>query len=203
MHIKKYVRWVNRTLHKCKVERLDQFRVCFDLNKFAQHEIDKWPEFAFARQVQRQELDLGPFPVTSPELERMEDNTILYNAHFKLYEITNCSSGEESWYKWVERSRYLMRRVKISRRVLRACLIWSLDLEEVEDGTQLVESDHWLVVGRRNYEGTGSRRWERSTEEIELNSDGFIYTIPIWVESPVTVSPEKEKGEPLSTIARI
>ncbi|XP_006354007.1 F-box/LRR-repeat protein At3g26922-like [Solanum tuberosum] len=58
MHMKKYVRWVNRTLHKCEVHRLDQFRVCFDLNKFAQHEIDKWLEFAFARQVQRLELDL-------------------------------------------------------------------------------------------------------------------------------------------------
>ncbi|XP_049349526.1 FBD-associated F-box protein At5g38590-like [Solanum verrucosum] len=58
MHMKKYVRWVNRTLHKCEVHRLDQFRVCFDLNKFSQHEIDKWLEFAFARQVQRLELDL-------------------------------------------------------------------------------------------------------------------------------------------------
>ncbi|XP_009603961.1 F-box/LRR-repeat protein At3g26922-like isoform X2 [Nicotiana tomentosiformis] len=57
-HMKKYVRWVNHTLQRCKAQRLDQFRVCFDLNKFAQHEIDKWLEFAFARQVQRLELDL-------------------------------------------------------------------------------------------------------------------------------------------------
>ncbi|KAK4352431.1 hypothetical protein RND71_027949 [Anisodus tanguticus] len=43
----------------CKVQRLDQFHVCFDLSKFAQYEIDKWLEFAFARQVQRLELDLS------------------------------------------------------------------------------------------------------------------------------------------------
>ncbi|XP_018623283.1 F-box/LRR-repeat protein At3g26922-like isoform X2 [Nicotiana tomentosiformis] len=57
-HMKKYVRWVNRTLQICKAQRLDQFRVCFDLNKFAQHDIDKWLEFAFSRQVQRLELEL-------------------------------------------------------------------------------------------------------------------------------------------------
>ncbi|XP_033510382.1 F-box/LRR-repeat protein At3g26922-like [Nicotiana tomentosiformis] len=57
-YMKKYVRWVNRTLRMCKAQRLDQFRVRFDLNELAQHEIDKWLEFAFARQVQRLELDL-------------------------------------------------------------------------------------------------------------------------------------------------
>ncbi|KAM3238082.1 hypothetical protein P3L10_013112 [Capsicum annuum] len=57
MHMKKYVGWVNCTLQMCKAQRLDQFRVCFDLNRFAHHEIDKWLEFAFARQVQRLELD--------------------------------------------------------------------------------------------------------------------------------------------------
>nr|XP_016453292.1 PREDICTED: FBD-associated F-box protein At5g38590-like isoform X2 [Nicotiana tabacum] len=57
-YMKKYVRWVNRTLRMCKAQRLDQFRVRFDLNALAQHEIDKWLEFAFARQVQRLELDL-------------------------------------------------------------------------------------------------------------------------------------------------
>nr|XP_033513676.1 F-box/FBD/LRR-repeat protein At1g16930-like [Nicotiana tomentosiformis] len=31
-HMKKYVRWVNRTLQMCKGQRLDQFRVCFHLN---------------------------------------------------------------------------------------------------------------------------------------------------------------------------
>lgn len=58
MHMNKYIRWVNRTLQMCKVERLDQFRVCFDLNKFAHHDIDRWLEFAVSRQVQRLELDL-------------------------------------------------------------------------------------------------------------------------------------------------
>ncbi|KAK4722287.1 hypothetical protein R3W88_012520 [Solanum pinnatisectum] len=54
----KYLRWVSCTLQMCKGQRLDQFRVCFDLNKYAQHEIDKWIEYAFSRNVQRLELDL-------------------------------------------------------------------------------------------------------------------------------------------------
>ncbi|KAH0660946.1 hypothetical protein KY289_029694 [Solanum tuberosum] len=58
MYMKKYIRWVSRTLKMCKVERLDQFRISFDLNKFAQLKIDRWLEFAVARQVQRLELDL-------------------------------------------------------------------------------------------------------------------------------------------------
>ncbi|KAM3237946.1 hypothetical protein P3L10_012976 [Capsicum annuum] len=57
--MKKYLRWVNCTLQMCKGQRLDQFRICFDLNKFAQREIDKWLEFAFSRKVQILELDLN------------------------------------------------------------------------------------------------------------------------------------------------
>ncbi|MCD9639591.1 hypothetical protein HAX54_024210 [Datura stramonium] len=57
-HMKKYLRWVNCTLQMCKGQRLDQFRICFDLNRFARHEIDKWLEFAFSRKVQTLELDL-------------------------------------------------------------------------------------------------------------------------------------------------
>lgn len=58
-HMKKYLRWVNGTLQMCKVQKLGQFRICFDLNKFVQHEIDKWLEFAFSRNVQILELDLN------------------------------------------------------------------------------------------------------------------------------------------------
>lgn len=58
-HLKKYLRWVNGTLQMCKVQKLGQFRICFDLNKFVQHEIDKWLEFAFSRNVQILELDLN------------------------------------------------------------------------------------------------------------------------------------------------
>ena len=43
----------------CKVQRLDQFRVCFDLYKSMQHEIDKCIKFVFSRNVQRLELDLS------------------------------------------------------------------------------------------------------------------------------------------------
>ncbi|XP_015072782.1 putative F-box protein At1g49610 [Solanum pennellii] len=55
---KKYLRWVNSTLQMCKEQTLSQFRICFDLDKYAQYDIDKWLEFAFSRKVQRLELDL-------------------------------------------------------------------------------------------------------------------------------------------------
>ncbi|CAN4116346.1 unnamed protein product [Withania somnifera] len=58
-HMKKYMRWVNGTLQMCKGQKLDQFRIRFDLNKSAQHDIDKWLEFAFSRKVQILELDLN------------------------------------------------------------------------------------------------------------------------------------------------
>ncbi|KAL3328137.1 hypothetical protein AABB24_035661, partial [Solanum stoloniferum] len=57
-HMNKYLTWVNSTLQKFKGQRLDQFRVYYDLNKFAQHHIDKWLELAFSKKVQRLELDL-------------------------------------------------------------------------------------------------------------------------------------------------
>ncbi|XP_049353868.1 F-box/LRR-repeat protein At3g58900-like [Solanum verrucosum] len=57
-HMDKYLTWVNSALQKFKGQRLDQFRVYFDLNKFAQHDIDKWLELAFSKKVQRLELDL-------------------------------------------------------------------------------------------------------------------------------------------------
>uniref|UniRef100_A0A494GAB0 At1g61320/AtMIF1 LRR domain-containing protein n=1 Tax=Solanum lycopersicum TaxID=4081 RepID=A0A494GAB0_SOLLC len=55
---KKYLRWVNSTLQMCKEQTVSQFRICFDLDKYAQYDIDKWLEFAFSRKVQRLELDL-------------------------------------------------------------------------------------------------------------------------------------------------
>ncbi|KAL3340969.1 hypothetical protein AABB24_025498 [Solanum stoloniferum] len=57
-HMDKYLTWVNSALQKFKGQRLDQFRVYYDLNKFAQHDIDKWLELAFSKKVQRLELDL-------------------------------------------------------------------------------------------------------------------------------------------------
>ncbi|KAG5629011.1 hypothetical protein H5410_000728 [Solanum commersonii] len=46
-------------------------------------------------------------------------NNIYYNAGFKSYEITRCKGGTDSWYEWTESSRKLVRRVKISIKVLR------------------------------------------------------------------------------------
>ncbi|PHT84194.1 hypothetical protein T459_12637 [Capsicum annuum] len=54
----KFVRWINNTLPMCKAQRLDRFCILFAIDKFVPHDIDKWLEFAFARKVQRLELDL-------------------------------------------------------------------------------------------------------------------------------------------------
>ncbi|KAG5577330.1 hypothetical protein H5410_057464 [Solanum commersonii] len=59
---------------------------------------------------------------------------------------------------------------------------------ETEEETTLKNHLHWARI---KVHGDG----KEVPREIELNSDGFVYTIPIWVESPVTVRPEKEKGK--------
>ncbi|KAL3514045.1 hypothetical protein ACH5RR_026762 [Cinchona calisaya] len=55
---RKYVGWVNRVLQTHKCSTLDEFRVCFDLDKHYQDEIDGWLEYAFARSVKRLEISL-------------------------------------------------------------------------------------------------------------------------------------------------
>lgn len=47
-----------------------------------------------------------------------DSDSIYYNAGYKSYKITRLAR-EESWYEWTEYSRYLMRKVKISTKVLK------------------------------------------------------------------------------------
>ncbi|KAF3674022.1 Ras-related protein RABF2b [Capsicum annuum] len=49
----------------------------------------------------------------------MEEECIYYNAGFKSYDITRIKSEAEIWYEWVEPSRYVMRKVQISHKVLK------------------------------------------------------------------------------------
>ncbi|CAI9093895.1 OLC1v1029493C1 [Oldenlandia corymbosa var. corymbosa] len=53
-----YVEWVNKVLQSHKGFRIDKFRICFELNRFFQDDIDKWVHYAFSRRVERLELNL-------------------------------------------------------------------------------------------------------------------------------------------------
>ncbi|KAG5579480.1 hypothetical protein H5410_050107 [Solanum commersonii] len=47
------------------------------------------------------------------------EDVIFYNAGFKSYDITRCKDEVGKWFEWVERSRKLMRGVKVSIKVLK------------------------------------------------------------------------------------
>ena len=54
----KYVNWVNRVVRQHRGPTIDDFRICFDLDKTTKCAIDKWIKFAVGKRVQRLELDL-------------------------------------------------------------------------------------------------------------------------------------------------
>ncbi|KAL8048613.1 hypothetical protein ABFX02_07G077700 [Erythranthe guttata] len=56
----KFVKWVNCVLQSHKASPLKEFRVRFDLGENFKNAITKWLEFAFARNVERLELDFSP-----------------------------------------------------------------------------------------------------------------------------------------------
>ncbi|KAL8517395.1 hypothetical protein ACS0TY_015579 [Phlomoides rotata] len=55
---REYIDWVNSVLRSHKAPRLDEFRICFDLDESCWKAVTSWLEFAFARRVQRLELTL-------------------------------------------------------------------------------------------------------------------------------------------------
>ncbi|KAF3661862.1 hypothetical protein FXO37_12741 [Capsicum annuum] len=59
---------------------------------------------------------------------------------------------------------------------------------EAEEETSLKNHLHWASIKVR---GDG----KKVPREIEMASDGYVYTMPIWVESPVTFRREKEKSK--------
>ena len=56
----KFVTGVNHILNLHPALTIDQFRVCFDLNKRSKRDIGRWVDFAFSKGVQRFELDFTP-----------------------------------------------------------------------------------------------------------------------------------------------
>ncbi|KAL3504729.1 hypothetical protein ACH5RR_034570 [Cinchona calisaya] len=55
-----FVNWVNSIMQLHKGSTVDEFRLCFSLDKFSisQNDIAKWLDYSFKRKVQRLELDL-------------------------------------------------------------------------------------------------------------------------------------------------
>jgi hypothetical protein len=56
----KFVTRVNHILNLHPALTIDQFRVCFDLNKRSKRDIGRWVDFAFSKGVKRFELDFTP-----------------------------------------------------------------------------------------------------------------------------------------------
>lgn len=54
----KYINWVNQVLNMHQGQDIDEFRVCFDLDKNSANIIDGWINFAMEKRVRRLELDL-------------------------------------------------------------------------------------------------------------------------------------------------
>uniref|UniRef100_A0A0V0IFM8 Putative ovule protein n=1 Tax=Solanum chacoense TaxID=4108 RepID=A0A0V0IFM8_SOLCH len=59
---------------------------------------------------------------------------------------------------------------------------------ETEEETTLKNHLHWASI---KVKGDGAR----VPREIKVNSEGFVYQIPIWCETPVTVKKEETKKE--------
>ncbi|GFP93083.1 hypothetical protein PHJA_001452600 [Phtheirospermum japonicum] len=56
---RKYINWVNKVLRSHEGLALKEVRIYFDLDKSAQKAINHWLQFAFARRVERLDLDLS------------------------------------------------------------------------------------------------------------------------------------------------
>ncbi|KAA8534056.1 hypothetical protein F0562_031573 [Nyssa sinensis] len=54
----KYINWVNRVMRQHTGPTIDEFRICFDLDRTSKCAIDRWIKFAVAKRVQKLELDL-------------------------------------------------------------------------------------------------------------------------------------------------
>ncbi|CAI9111569.1 OLC1v1011820C1 [Oldenlandia corymbosa var. corymbosa] len=65
-----FVEWVNKVLQLHKAMVIDEFRICFELDKSSQRDIDEWLRFAFARGVQRLQLDLLKYGCPSHEISK-------------------------------------------------------------------------------------------------------------------------------------
>ncbi|KAL4598564.1 hypothetical protein ACB092_11G068200 [Castanea dentata] len=55
-----FAKRVNRILKLHQGSNIDQFRVCFEFNRYSKHRIDGWIDFAMSKRVKRLELDFTP-----------------------------------------------------------------------------------------------------------------------------------------------
>ncbi|KVI09943.1 FBD-like protein, partial [Cynara cardunculus var. scolymus] len=54
----KYINRVNRVIRQHRSAMIEEFKICFDLDKYCKGSISKWIEFALSKNVQKLELDL-------------------------------------------------------------------------------------------------------------------------------------------------
>ncbi|EYU33419.1 hypothetical protein MIMGU_mgv1a0257491mg, partial [Erythranthe guttata] len=73
----KYVKWVNSVIRKHKAAILKDFVIRLRLSRTFQKDVNRWIEFAFARHVQRLELDLSKSSLVNCSLpqELLTQNT--------------------------------------------------------------------------------------------------------------------------------
>ncbi|WMV48686.1 hypothetical protein MTR67_042071 [Solanum verrucosum] len=118
-----------------------------------------------------------------------KENNIYYNAGFKSYEIVRCKYDTESWFEWTERSRKLVRRVKVSIKVLR-----------------------WLVatfIEASKLQGNVVKRWKMKDHYSEFfctlkynNSGRYISFVATQGQSKsVIITPESKHMEGWGNIA--
>ena len=62
----KYSKWVSGVLAQHRGPNVDEFRVCFDLDKASSSHIDRWIEFALSNRVHSIDLSLYDFLTPSP-----------------------------------------------------------------------------------------------------------------------------------------
>ncbi|XVF31500.1 hypothetical protein REPUB_Repub16aG0151200 [Reevesia pubescens] len=90
---RRYIGWVNQVLDLHQASIIDEFRVCFDLNKHSKKHIDKWIDFAFRKRVKKLELD---FTFIEFKDDTDDDDDMDYtfpHKYFSCNPITPESSG--------------------------------------------------------------------------------------------------------------
>lgn len=66
-------------------------------------------------------------------IQDKQENVTYYNAGFKSYEIVRCNYETESWFEWIDCSRNLMRRVKVSFKVLRWLVETFIEASKIQE----------------------------------------------------------------------
>ncbi|CAI9104663.1 OLC1v1003389C3 [Oldenlandia corymbosa var. corymbosa] len=96
---RRYVEWVNQVVQSHKGLEINKFRICFELDRNLQNDIDGWLRYAFARKVKSLELDFlivgSPFFLVQ-EPYRMIPTCLLDPCSEKSLEDSPSSAFEQS-----------------------------------------------------------------------------------------------------------